>query len=40
MPSFAKDGMYENPGEYVRDLIRQDRLKRKMEEKYEAELAA
>ena len=36
----AKDGMYENPGEYVRDLIRQDRLKRKMEEKYEAELAA
>ena len=36
----AKYGMYENPGEYVRDLIRQDRLKRKMEEKYEAELAA
>ena len=33
-------GMYESPAEYVRDLIRQDKLKRKMEEKYEAELAA
>lgn len=28
----AKEGMYENPGEYVRDLIRKDRLKRKEEE--------
>ena len=36
----CEKGMYETPAEYVRDLIRQDKLKRKMEEKYEAELAA
>ena len=40
----AKDGMYENPGEYVRDLIRKDRLLRKENEEYDktfkAQLAA
>ena len=40
----AKFGMYENPSEYVRDLIRKDRLQHKMkkeiEKKVKTQLAA